>query len=119
MKADGEKRIGGIKERLTKVQSLTLGVNEDQRLTFGQCLGRLFASAGDDALHRAPRNAHPGSGFFLGQPFKIAESQRLQFIAMKIDLMQFGQRRSGWLKCASAEIAFTVSKFLWPWGHVV
>ncbi len=102
-----------------EIRTSALGVDENQRLAFGQCLGRLFSGAGDDALHRATGNSHPGSGFFLGQPFKITESQRLQFITMEIDLMQFGQRCTGWLECAPAEVAFTVSKFLWPWGHVV
>jgi hypothetical protein len=109
----------GKVKRAKQSRYSALGVDEDQRLTFGQRLRRLFAGAGDDALDRAPGYAHPGAGFFLGQAFEIAEPQGLQLITVEVDLVQLSQRSSGWFEGASAEVAFTVSEFLGPWGHIV
>ena len=46
------------------------------------------------------------------------QHEGLELIAVQVDLEQFAERRSGWFECSSAEVAFTMSEFLWPWGHI-
>jgi hypothetical protein len=58
-------------------------------------LGDLVPGGGKQPLHRAPRNTHAGSSFFLCQSFGIAEIHGFHFIVVKFGQFKAVQRDAG------------------------
>ena len=58
--------------------------------TGDQGSGDLAPGAGNQTLHRPPGNAHALPGRFLTEAIEVAETDRLQLVALQIDALELG-----------------------------